>query len=500
MFCCVFSFAQINVDAAVKSSIKNGICTVSGTGKMTQKYECNQKIKKVVIKKGVTYIPKSAFCGCKNLKSVSIANTVKSIDDYAFANTGLKTITVPKSVKKIGYLSLGSNLKKIKMPGKCKGIRIDDFCDDDFFENVKSVEFTTPLDLSTLYYIQCRKVITSSDDPKYKSIDGVVYSKDGTILYGIPRGIKKLTISSKCTNIKFSAFEYNSGDYDYYPDMPLEVISFPKTFFTFEYDEEVTAEKIDLSKLKTMNIPENGFGKDNVNFIFKHFVMNETILNSLSENDYIYYTNGFLIGDSSGIACSSSDAHVLYGYFGDKEEVIIPDCIETISDFHGYEDDDTIVKKVILGSNVKEIKSFAFIGDEDVDKGLEETVLNEGLTKIGEFAFSDTKLKRIVLPETVETIGQGAFEGTMIEEVCIPHNLSIFEGAFRKMTYLKKAFISDGIEYIPGYVFAGCSSLEEITIPNTVNSIEYSAFNGCDKLDVSKVYAYVDENKKRLGN
>lgn len=127
MLCSVLPASQAN--AAVKhkgvySTLKNGVLTISGKGKMPKnmKFRGNTKIKKVIIKKGVTSIPDNAFKLCKKLKSVSIPNTVKSVGSYSFYNTAIENITIPKSVKTIGAGSLCNCklLTTVTMPGKFK--------------------------------------------------------------------------------------------------------------------------------------------------------------------------------------------------------------------------------------------------------------------------------------------------------------------------------------------------------------------------------------------
>ena len=72
-------FCTETTQAKVKTTIKNGVCTVSGKGAMTDDTSYNKKIKKVIIKDGVTSLPEEAFAGCLKLKEISIADSVKSI-------------------------------------------------------------------------------------------------------------------------------------------------------------------------------------------------------------------------------------------------------------------------------------------------------------------------------------------------------------------------------------------------------------------------------------
>ena len=59
-------------------------------------------IKKIVIPDYVTTIGRSAFWGCSELTSVTIPDSVKSIEEWAFACSDLMNIMIPDSVTNIG--------------------------------------------------------------------------------------------------------------------------------------------------------------------------------------------------------------------------------------------------------------------------------------------------------------------------------------------------------------------------------------------------------------
>ena len=108
----------------VTYSIKKGTLVIKGKGKMPAKmtFKNNKKIKKVVIRKGVTSVSDKAFYKCKNLKKVTISGTVTKIGKYSFYGTKIKNITIPEKVGKIGQNALGKckKLKTITMPGNLK--------------------------------------------------------------------------------------------------------------------------------------------------------------------------------------------------------------------------------------------------------------------------------------------------------------------------------------------------------------------------------------------
>lgn len=86
----------------VTYSIKKGTLVIKGKGKMPAKmtFKNNKKIKKVVIRKGVTSVSDKAFYKCKNLKKVTISGTVTKIGKYSFYGTKIKNITIPEKVGK----------------------------------------------------------------------------------------------------------------------------------------------------------------------------------------------------------------------------------------------------------------------------------------------------------------------------------------------------------------------------------------------------------------
>ena len=107
----------------VSSALKNGTFTVSGKGKMPEsampKVAQKKKIKKIVIKNGVTELPEDAFRDCSKATVITIAPTVSRIGAMAFYNTGVEKITIPKKAGNLGYGMLQNckNLKELTIPG-----------------------------------------------------------------------------------------------------------------------------------------------------------------------------------------------------------------------------------------------------------------------------------------------------------------------------------------------------------------------------------------------
>lgn len=138
---------------------------------------------------------------------------------------------------------------------------------------------------------------------------------------------------------------------------------------------------------------------------------------------------------------------------------------------------------------------------------IKESIIKEGVTEIGEAAFSNCSMKELTIPTSVTNIGRGAFFRCYgLEELIIPANVMIIEegaflecsnlkkikilasitsiayGAFKKCTSLTKVHIPEGVTEIGVDAFWGCSSLESITIPDSVTSIGSGAFYCCKNL------------------
>lgn len=180
------------------------------------------------------------------------------------------------------------------------------------------------------------------------------------------------------------------------------------------------------------------------------------------------------------------------------------------------------MEELILGENVRSIGDNAFLHCKELKK----VTLSESLTYMGEAAFQDClSLTEIVIPESLTEISDYAFaycksltkvgvhdkltkigsqaflecrglvtlttedwtvEGAQIEEaVVIPDSITeLGEKAFDSSTGIKKLSIGSGLTTINEYVFANCSSLEEIEFSDKGNleSIGQRAFSSATKL------------------
>ena len=108
----------------------------------------------------------------------------------------------------------------------------------------------------------------------------------------------------------------------------------------------------------------------------------------------------------------------------------------------------------------------------------------EGVTSIGAYAFSHSRMSRIDIPSTVTLIGEGAFYGcTNILSLTIPYGVrNIPAHCFDECKQLQSVDLPRSLTTIGAYAFRECRQLSGISLPPSLTSIGKYAFQECNSI------------------
>lgn len=125
-----------------------------------------------------------------------------------------------------------------------------------------------------------------------------------------------------------------------------------------------------------------------------------------------------------------------------------------------------------------EIGNYAFSDCENL-----QNIYMPFIEKIGIEAFRESPIGGTIDLGYCESIGEGAFEGTSINEITIPQSITTIPvNCFYGCWNLNKVKLSEGLKVIGTSAFSDCSNLKYITIPSTVEHLGEEAFLGCTSL------------------
>lgn len=477
-----------NVQAAskskVKATVKGTTLTVSGTGAMPSNFKLTKKqkkkIKKIIIKKGVTSISNNAFEDCKKVTSITIPNSVKKIGWYSLKNTAVKKLVIPSSVKAIGQdvLSGCTKLKELTVPGNYKEKCVKgDEASYNMAWGVKldKLTFNTDLQLVKVSSYDTKNLYVKKDDEKYQSIDGVLYSKDGKDIVRVPSLRKRLVIADGCENFCLQSVLYCTYDSEADPIggcEKLTSVTIPASVKEINRDRyyalpESQSGFTDLafeSKVKTVTIQTEQLDGESLSALLQGFplVKAEDVMKQLSQQ----------ITEKDGMYITTEGTLLLYE--GKASTVNVPDNVKVIANsaFAGNKK----IRKVVLPEGLTEIDddAFNYCYDDSAQTGLKEVNLPTSLKRVGYRAFAyDKGITKIDLTDFTDTVFEKyAFADTGITELLLPK----------------------GITTIPA-IFSGCNQLTEIIIPDSVVKVEAEAFSSCYSIKKLKF----GKNLKEIG-
>ncbi|MBR7124204.1 MAG: leucine-rich repeat protein, partial [Candidatus Methanomethylophilaceae archaeon] len=422
-----------------------------------------------------------------NIKSFAFesGSSLTEIPEMAFYGTSIESIILPDSVSHIGHSAFRdiTSLRFIDL-GDSERLTIESnvfyHCGLTSLFIGKNVDYIGEYAFVGLNSLQHFTV--DSENPKYKSVDGILFTKDGKKLISCPSGkLGSYVIPVNVETIGFGAFEDTTlSSIDFAPGINITSIGY-RAFFNAD-------------NLETIFIPSSVVSIDYYAFAYCDNLV-----------EVLFGEDSLLTGVYEGVfyGCSSLSS------------IVLPESVREISDFAFYGCSSLISIPVSDDSEILEFGSYSF-----AHSGLVELNVPSNVVCIGDYAFRATDITEATID--VESIidlrlGFGIFaDNTSIETLTIPFLGAFFDegGAWLGYTFgasmysyngdyvpssLKYLHIIGDITYLYDGAFYNCSNLEEIVFPDTLVSMSNcDVFFSCSAKsnlvwDLNYYEGYLDE-------
>ena len=187
-----------------------------------------------------------------------------------------------------------------------------------------------------------------------------------------------------------------------------------------------------------------------------------------------------IVGTGSTLDYNSSNQRPYFLYWESGiTKVVVDEGITRIGNYAFYQLPN--LTEVLTSESLEEIGQYAFYRCPKLAK----VTFSEGLKTISQYAFRDcTSITALNLPDSLTTIGKGAFYGlTGITSLKLPSGLTeIGENAFYQCSALKEVVFPDNITVVGKGMFYYCTALEKVHLPANLVTIESGAFSNCTAL------------------
>lgn len=456
-------------------------------------FQNNMVVERITVPRTVEQIGAGAFAGCGNLKEVNIPESVTEVGSGAFANCPkLNTILVDPANKQFQCLNgVLYNKDRTKLYQVLAGRKGDSFFFPDSVKDIEKYAFWGCDNIRQVYF---GKGITAIPEYAFSNC----------------RGLKSITLPNMAVSIDLKAFEDCVNLEEAY--IPPSVVSIHETAFDgcgrlkLLYEEGTYASKYDetfeTTNVSTTDYEEsentrirpseagkqavsgNGTEDENNGWVADVSNLDVTKLQDGMEkaenSDVMGKTK--IVSSQAVVFLDNTRMQVQSG--GRKaEEAERNQTSDEISSEESrpatfYEEEEIVEKYVVVDGKI--IADRAFYQQYD----LKEYDIPEGIERIGDFAFAYTGLSSIQIPYGVKSIGYGAFyKCNNLSSVTIPQTVSTIEpSAFEDTAWLENwrngPDVSDFLVVGNGILIGYKGNAAKVILPENVREIGANVFEG----------------------
>ena len=480
----------------------DGVLTISGNGEMYSfssgnmpwyKYVSGDRdyvIREIKILSGVTSVGEGSFYGCTSLTKVTLSSTVTEIGDNAFDGcTALSSVTLTNSIVSIGSeaFSYCTSLKTIEL-----GTGLE-YLGDKAFSQSGLTEIVIPASLSSTgetvfygctslteatlncttvpprFFAECTALKTVNLTDSVQAIGEAAF--EGCVSLSTVTSTDSLTSVGPyafegCKSLVDIRFESSVTDFGYYCFKDCTAL------ITFAFTDTATI------------IPEGMF-------------FGCTSLSQVSLGDNIVSIGNYAFVDCPEIAAIFISYKVKYiglnafgytyadGYYNPIEglELEIEGFTPSVAELYAKEHEIKFLSYKTVDTDLGNI-SDTIVWKFRPSTGILNIIGNGEMPDYLTFEETPwyvykTYIKQVTFSNGILNIGSCSFEGcSTIEKIDIPGSVEIIGTSAFAGTGIVTANIPNGVREIANSAFEGCRSLYIVSLPNTLEIVGEAAFRG----------------------
>ena len=370
----------------------------------------------------VTALAETAFESCTTMTSLTLPPTIRSIGSHCFYNCSFTTLQLPDSLRRIDDCAfLYSSISSLHLPA----------CFEEYDE-------------CSFWARNLMSITVDEANPRYRSIDGWLYSKDSLTLCIVPSGeTGAVAVPQFVRHLGKMAFGFCSH---------ITSVSLPEGLVSigdFAFNCCATVDGIVVPSTVT-HIGVNPFS----------YCPQMNNLSIASGNTH-YVMDGLMV--------YSSDYDTLVSCHKSGTTVTLNPNVKVLGGF----ENNTWVRNIDIPAGVTDILDNCFNGC-----AITTIALPAHMNSIGRLALAtNDKLTHVTMPQTLRSMGEKAFEWCMgLTSIVIP----------------------DSLRVIPKEAFNSCPRLTSVTWGNAVEEIGYAAFWAMSAMATSAVHLDLPPTLRKL--
>ena len=468
----------------------------------------------------------NAFSNSKKLENVIFEDGRENIPSGLLSNIGIKTFTLPSTIKTIEYSAFAQNdyLSEIILNNALEAIYESAFANT----NLKHVKLPDSLTYLGRGAFENNHSLTEVIFPKQlRAISENAFANTGLTKLEIPSNIEEIH-SGAFYNTKLSDLFLSEGIQriasSAFVGNQLKVIELPASLQYLGSSAFGNSSKLRVVKIKSNIELDRYYDVNTISpFTYQNYYGDE-ISKQRPESIFVNFEGGvskvsdYLFNGVTPVKSVTFKDNINLTEIGNHAFdgtsltfLTLPDTVETLGEYAfgnintlnsvNIPEKLTTADRAFAGSKKlnelrNKIEGIRIPDGMFENTGLTTFIVPSGIKEIGKYAFRNNKsiaisfegpqegFKDVILPVGLTKIDSRAFESTDIGYYDIPDTVSeIGDGAFRFNPNLKSVKLPSELKALKGYLFEGNKGMKLLVIPDKVESIDTNAFVNMEGLE-----------------